>query len=118
MIILSELANIFGASFFIFLFLVRAAQYQDGDLVTPILALQSVLAAFFIVMHKPVEHISHPLNTLISWLCVLLPLAFDLKNVNTLYSLPGLILAVWSLVTLGFSFSIPPEDRGIVERGP
>lgn len=118
MIILSELANIFGASFFIFLFLVRAAQYQDGDLVTPILALQSVLAAFFIVMHKPVERISHPLNTLISWLCVLLPLAFDLKNVNTLYSLPGLILAVWSLVTLGFSFSIPPEDRGIVERGP
>lgn len=118
MIFLSELTNAIGAAFFIFLFIIRVMQFASGDPISILLAAQSALAAFFLVMHKPVERISHPLMTFIAWACAMLPLAFDMKHVNTLYSIPGLLLALWSLTVLGFSFSVAPEDRGIVARGP
>ena len=117
-IVLSEITNALGASFFVFLFIIRMMQFADGEVAAILLAIQSALAAFLLVMHKPVERISHPLMSLIAWLCALLPLAFFVEHANILYSLPGLLLALWSLVALGFSFSIAPEDRGIVERGP
>jgi len=118
-IVLSEITNALGAAFFVFLFVIRAVQFsENGDVVAILLALQAALAAFLLVMHKPVERVSHPLMSLIAWVCALLPLAFNLKDANGLCSLPGLLLAVWSLIALGFSFSIAPEDRGIVTRGP
>ena len=116
--ILSELTNAIGAAFFVFLFIIRVMQFSGGDLISILLALQSALAAFLLVMHKPVERVSHPIMSAIAWLCALLPLAFNLEDANVLYSLPGLLLALWSLIVLGFSFSIAPEDRGIVARGP
>lgn len=117
-IVLSEITNALGASFFVFLFIIRMMQFADGEVAAILLAIQSALAAFLLVMHKPVERISHPLMTLLAWLCTLLPLVFMVDGANVLYSLPGLLLALWSLTVLGVSFSIAPEDRGIVERGP
>jgi protein-S-isoprenylcysteine O-methyltransferase Ste14 len=118
-VVLSELTNALGAAFFVFLFVIRVKQFSEsGDIVAILLALQSALAAFLLVMHKPVEHVSHPIMSTIAWLCALLPLVFNLEDANVLYSLPGLLLAIWSLIALGFSFSIAPEDRGIVVRGP
>ena len=110
--------NILGSIFFIFLFLVRLAQVGDGGVVPLLLALQSVMAAFFLAANKPAGKTSHSVTAFLAWVCVFLPFAFELKNVNTSYSLPGLIWAVWALITLGSSFSISPEDRGIVDRGP
>jgi protein-S-isoprenylcysteine O-methyltransferase Ste14 len=118
MLLLSELTNALGASFFVFLFIIRLMQFSGGHWISLLLALQSALAAFLLVMHKPVERVSHPLMTLIAWVCALLPLAFNLEGANILYSLPGLLLTIWALIALGFSFSIAPEDRGIVTRGP
>ena len=118
MILLSELTNIFGAAFFVFLFMIRVMQFSDGNITAVFLAVQSALAAFFLVMHKPVERIGHPLMSIVSWLCALLPLAFNVEDTNIFYSLPGLLLALWSLTALGFSFSIAPEDRGVVTRAP
>ena len=119
-IVLSEITNALGAAFFVFLFIIRVKQFSDGEVAAILLAIQSALAAFLLVMHKPVERISHPLMSLIAWLCALLPLTFFVEHANILRfaSLPGLLLALWSLIALGFSFSIAPEDRGIVERGP
>ena len=117
-VVLSELTNALGAAFFVFLFIIRVMQFSGGDWISILLALQSALAAFLLVMHKPVERVSHPIMSAIAWLCALLPLAFNLEDANVLYSLPGLLLALWSLIVLGFSFSIAPEDRGIVARGP
>ena len=118
MTVFSELANAIGAAFFVFLCIIRVMQFSGGDWISILLALQSALAAFLLVMHKPVERVSHPIMSAIAWLCALLPLAFNLEGANVLYSLPGLLLALWSLIALGFSFSIAPEDRGIVARGP
>lgn len=117
-IVLSELTNAFGASFFVFLFIVRVLQFSNGDLIAILLALQSALAAFFLVMHKPVEQVSHPLMVVVAWMCALFPFVFTVDDANVLYSLPGLLLTLWALIALGFSFSIAPEDRGIVMRGP
>jgi len=117
-IVLSEFANAVGAAFFVFLFIIRMMQFSSGDLAALLLALQSALAAFFLVMHKPVQRISHPLMSLIAWLCSLLPLSFSVKGANIMYSLPGLLLALWSLIVLGFSFSIAAEDRGLIRHGP
>jgi len=116
--ILSELTNATGAAFFVFLFILRAGQAAEGNWIAILLALQSAAAAFLLVMHKPVERMSHPVMTLLSWLCALLPLTFNLEDADALYSLPGLLLALWALFALGFSFSIAPEDRGVVMRGP
>ena len=115
---LSELTNATGAAFFVFLFIIRAVQAAGGNWIAILLALQSAVAAFLLVMHKPVERMSHPVMTLLSWLCALLPLTFNLAEADALYSLPGLLLALWALFALGFSFSIAPEDRGVVMRGP
>jgi protein-S-isoprenylcysteine O-methyltransferase Ste14 len=119
-IVLSEITNALGAAFFVFLFIIRVMQFSNGNIAALLLAVQSALAAFLLVMHKPVERISYPLMSLIAWLCALLPLIFKVEGVNILRfaSIPGLLLALWSLTALGFSFSIAPEDRGIVERAP
>ena len=117
-IFLSELTNALGAAFFVFLFVIRVMQFSGGNVVALLLALQSALAAFLLVMHKPVERVSHPIMSVIAWVCALLPLTLDLEGANVLYSMPGLLLAIWSLSVLGFSFSIAPEDRGIVTHGP
>lgn len=117
-ILLSEITNMLGAAFFVFLFIIRVMQFSDGNITAILLALQAVLAAFLLVMHKPVERIGHPLISMIAWLCALLPLVFMVDRANVLYSLPGLLLALWSLIVLGFSFSIAPEDRGVVIRAP
>ena len=117
-IVLSELTNALGASFFVFLFVFRVMRFSGGDVIAILLALQSALAAFFLVMHKPVERVSHPLMSLIAWSCALLPLIFKVDGANILYTMPGLLLTLWSLIALSFSFSIAPEDRGIVTRGP
>jgi hypothetical protein len=116
--LLSELANILGAAFFTFLFLVRVMETFTGEWIALPLALQSGLAAFLLVMHRPAARSADPISSTAAWFCVLLPLAFDFEDANMLWSLPGLLLALWSLTALGFSFSITPEDRGIVTRGP
>jgi protein-S-isoprenylcysteine O-methyltransferase Ste14 len=118
MTVFSELLNASGAAFFFFLFIIRMVQFISGDYIAMLLAAQSALAAFFLVMHRPVERAAHPIISAIAWVCALLPLAFDLKNAQTLYSLPGLLLALWSLLALRFAFSIAPEDRGVISRGP
>ena len=117
-IVLSEITNMFGAAFFVFLFIIRVMQFSDGNIAAILLAVQAALAAFLLVMHKPVERIGHPLMSMIAWLCALLPLMFQFDGANVLYSLPGLLLALWSLIALGFCFSIAPEDRGVVTRAP
>ncbi|MDO9300879.1 MAG: hypothetical protein Q7T89_05820, partial [Anaerolineales bacterium] len=91
-IVLSEITNALGAAFFVFLFVIRAVQFsENGDVVAILLALQAALAAFLLVMHKPVERVSHPLMSVIAWVCALLPLAFNFEDANGLYSLPGLL---------------------------
>jgi protein-S-isoprenylcysteine O-methyltransferase Ste14 len=117
-IFLSELTNALGAAFFVFLFVIRVMQFSGGNVVAFLLALQSALAAFLLVMHKPAWRVSHPIMSIVAWACALLPLTLDLQGANILYSIPGLLLAVWSLIVLGFSFSIAPEDRGVIKSGP
>lgn len=118
MMLFSELLNTLGSVFFFFLFLIRIAQFLGGEKIALLLALQSALTAFFLVMRRKAERAAHPVISLVAWVSALLPLAFNLKGADTLYSIPGLLLALWALLALRFSFAIAPDDRGIVTRGP
>ena len=44
-ILLSEITNMLGAAFFVFLFIIRVMQFSDGNITAILLALQAALAA-------------------------------------------------------------------------
>lgn len=98
--------------------LLRITQAADGQLVPALLAVQSGLAAFLLLMRKPVEAPRFSAMVLISWTCVLIPLDIETDHASLSYSMPGLLLSLWALVALGTRFSIAPEDRGVVQRPP
>ena len=58
---------------------------------------------------------------LLAWGSVFLPLGLRVQTATmagTMLSFSGLLLALWSMFTLGQSFGIAPADRGLVVRGP
>lgn len=117
-ILYSELSSMLGAAFFLLLTMLRIQQAAGGHLVAAVLAVQSGLAAFLLVMRRPAGVPQSLAMILISWACVLTPLAFETSQASLAYSLPGLLLSLWALAVLGTCFSIVPEDRGIVQRLP
>jgi protein-S-isoprenylcysteine O-methyltransferase Ste14 len=106
-----------GAFIFLFLFLARIEQAAQGNLVAWFLAVQSGLVAARIVFRKPARATSPYSIQLLAWLSAIAPLAMTAAGTAYL-SIPGLALSIWSLWSLGDSFSISPSDRGIVQRGP
>lgn len=112
-----KVINSVGSSIFILLFAVRVTQALRGEIVALLLAFQAGTTAFLLVFHRSAKGIGSGIHYLIAWTCVWLPLAFKTDG-SVWFSIPGLLLALWSLTALGRSFSIAPEDRGIVVRGP
>lgn len=105
-----------GAVLLVFLCLVRLEQAHTVPTAF-LLALQSGLAAILLVLNKPARRASVR-DSWLGWGTALLPLAVRADGASTLSALPGLLLALWSLTVLGLSFSVVPQDRGIVSRGP
>jgi protein-S-isoprenylcysteine O-methyltransferase Ste14 len=116
-----EILNIFGATAFVFLYLLRMHDAANGGgLVSVLLASQAGLAAFLLVFHRPSRKTGSWHQHLQAWVCAFMP--FLLQGGETRSAVwmvvPGLALSVWSLIALGRSFSISPDDRGLVEKGP
>jgi protein-S-isoprenylcysteine O-methyltransferase Ste14 len=114
----SRIIELLGASAFVFLFMLRMQQAGRGDTLAWLLAFQSAAAAFLLIFHRPARRTASGIQTALAWACAWLPLAFRIESSLWFLSVPGLLLAVWSLAVLGRSFSVAPEDRGIVSRGP
>jgi protein-S-isoprenylcysteine O-methyltransferase Ste14 len=114
----SRIVELLGASAFVFLFMLRMGQAGRGDMLAWLLAFQSAAAAFLLVFHRPARKTASGIQTALAWACAWLPLAFRIESSLWFLSVLGLLLAVWSLAALGRSFSVAPEDRGIVSRGP
>ncbi len=115
----SKIIDGLGASAFVFLFALRMGQAWRGDALALLLAFQSGAAAFLLVFHRPARRTASGNHIVLAWACAWLPLAF--RTHSSIYwplSVPGLLLAVWSLAVLGRSFSVAPEDRGVVAHGP
>jgi protein-S-isoprenylcysteine O-methyltransferase Ste14 len=116
-----EILNIFGAAAFAFLYMLRLHEAANGGgMVSVLLASQAGMAAFLLVFHRPAGKTSPWHQHLQAWTCAFMP--FLLQGGETRAAIwmivPGLVLSVWSLVVLGRSFSISPDDRGLVEKGP
>jgi len=106
-----------GSIFFIVLFLVRVEQGTRGNWMAWLLCAQSGMAAFRILFRKESRKDSIAAVRLLAWLSALAPLSM-LVAAPSILALPGIVLSLWSLITLGESFSIAPSDRGLVAKGP
>jgi protein-S-isoprenylcysteine O-methyltransferase Ste14 len=114
----SKVTNSIGASLLVFLCTLRLIQMPSAGLISILLSMQSALAAILLVIHSSARKVSHPVLICTAWLDAFLPLGLHVDQASLPYSLPGLLLAIWSLIALGFSFSVAPEDRGVVMQGP
>lgn len=114
-----EWINRVGAVIFTTLFILRAADVAHGAGFLPLLlAVQSGAAAFLLVFHRKPERTARWELHLLSWFCAYLPMALRSDSMDVLLVLPGLFIAVLSLLWMGRSFSISPDDRGLVRSGP
>jgi protein-S-isoprenylcysteine O-methyltransferase Ste14 len=104
---------------FVFLLLARIQQALSGNIVALALAVQAGVTAFLLVFHWPTQQASSWQMELVAWLSAFVPLAMNAPSwPASIWTLPGLIVSIWALMSLGGAFSIVPVDRGLVCRGP
>jgi protein-S-isoprenylcysteine O-methyltransferase Ste14 len=119
---MNKAAKFFAIAFWIFLASVRLrAAWPAKNILTLLLALQSGLAAWQLLIQKrAVKEISQ-WGRAAAWTSALLPLAIKVESVSLLgrvMGISGLALALWSMLALGRRFGIAPADRGLVTAGP
>jgi protein-S-isoprenylcysteine O-methyltransferase Ste14 len=108
-----------GSFFFVFLLLVRLDQAWHGSAIAWLLSAQAAFTAFRIVFRKSTVRMAPWQIQSIAWLSAIAPLgAIASSDTGSLLAMPGLVLSIWSLDSLGSSFSISPSDRGLVQSGP
>ncbi len=113
--------SIFGAFLFTFLMIARVTR-MIGSGIDPLgilLAGQAGMAAFYMIFRHRASQEARLLVQLLAWASAILPLAMQTtKGTWGWLAIPGLCLALWSMWSLGSSFSIAPAARKLVLRGP
>ncbi len=110
-----------GAFLFAFLMLVRIAQMIGSgiNLLGILLAGQAGMAAFYMIFRLRASQEAPLLVQLLAWASAILPLTMQTTKGNWGWlAIPGLCLALWSMWSLGSSFSIAPAARKLVVQGP
>ncbi len=113
--------SIFGAFFFAFLMIVRIAQLIGGgvDLLGVLLAGQAGMTAFYMIFRRKASNAARLPDQILAWVSAILPLAMQtMREEWGWLAAPGLFLVLWSMLSLGSSFSIAPAARRLVIRGP
>ena len=117
------MTDILALSFWLFLAGVRLAQaWQERSPVLVLLMAQSGLVAYLLLTRRSdVAQVPAYCKT-VAWVSALLPLGLQVGApvfwLPSLVVAGGLLLATWSLSSLGKSFGIAPADRGLVRCGP
>ena len=95
--------------------------WQNTRVIPALLAAQSGLLAWLIMTRsQQTVEASWP-QKLVAWASAFFPLALCLHHetrFGQVITSSGLLLVLWSELTLGRSFGIAPADRGIVQNGP
>jgi steroid 5-alpha reductase family enzyme len=97
------------------------AAYQMRAVLPLLLALQSGLAAWQLLVQRHASREIGWWGRAAAWTSALLPLAIKVESVSLLgrmMGISGLALALWSMLVLGRRFGIAPADRGLVTAGP
>ena len=114
--------NIFGSFFFAFLLVIRLAQMARSgiDLLGILLAMQSGLAAFWMIFRRRSSGEVHWSVQLLAWFSAIVPLTMQTSEDATLgwLSVPGLLMMLWAFWSLGSSFGVAPAARRLVTSGP
>jgi len=114
--------NILGSFFFAFLLVVRLTQMtQSGiDLIGILLVVQSGLAAFWLIFRRKSSAEVHGSTKLLAWLSAIVPLTMHSSENARLswLSMPGLLIMLWALWSLGSSFAVAPAARKLIMSGP
>jgi protein-S-isoprenylcysteine O-methyltransferase Ste14 len=103
----------------------RLHQGVDGNPFCILLAVQSAVVAYLIVIRRPAREEAGLGWRAVAWVSALLPLALQAGGTRLLpswagagMSALGLGMAVWALWSLGEAFGVAPADRGLVTNGP
>ena len=117
------LSDTLPLAFWLFLAGVRLAQaWQERSPVLALLMAQPGLVAYLLLTRRSDVAEVPVYRKTVAWTSALLPLGLQVGAPASWLSLlvvaAGLLLAAWSLWTLGKSFGIAPADRGLVRCGP
>ena len=115
------MGNIIGVFLFAVFAVVRLNQALQGSVIAALLALQSGIAVWLFFQRNASKRDSSAKIQALAWASALLPIAFSPSIPKAAWlsflPIPGLLLALWAMVSLRRSFSIAPADRGLVWRG-
>lgn len=100
----------------------RLNQILSGEWWALPLFIHAMLSSLLLALHHKTEHQSPLIQRLTAWASALLPFAIQIDGIVPVYvralSLLGVVIAIWSIATLGRSFDVSPADRGLVRKGP
>ncbi len=100
----------------------RLYQTLSGEWWALPLFAHAMLSALLLVMHRETKSQSNLARRLVAWASALLPFAIQMDGpvplINRALSLAGVVLAIWTIATLGKAFDVVPADRGLVVKGP
>lgn len=119
---LSEITKILAVLLWAGLTGLRLIQsWQEANLIPALLATQAAFVTFLMVNRRN-ESVPVPWKLKVTaWASALLPLAVRIEHETDwgqVISVAGLMLMLWALDALGYSFGIAPADRGLVIDGP
>jgi protein-S-isoprenylcysteine O-methyltransferase Ste14 len=118
---LNILSNTIASGAFIGLGIVRVT--QSGEPLNLALAAHAILVGLALYMREPAKKEAHIVEQLLVWGLAIAPMAFVqtrespapwLQAIATL----GVLLTIWSVVSLWGAFAIAPADRGLRTGGP
>lgn len=100
----------------------RLNQILSGEWWALPLFIHAMISALLLVLHHKTEHQSPLIQRLTAWASALLPFAIQIKGDVPIFiritSLLGVVIAIWTIATLGRAFDVSPADRGLVSKGP
>ena len=100
----------------------RLNQILSGEWWALPLFIHAMLSALLLVLHRKTRRQSPLMQRLVAWASALLPFAIQVDIAVSIFtralSLLGVVVAIWTIATLGRAFDVSPADRGLVSKGP
>jgi len=120
---LDPVFDILGLAFWLFLGGVRLAQaWQLRSLTAVLLAAYTGIIVYLLAGRRSDVAAAPAYQKVIAWVSALLPLALDLRSPTSWaassLAILGILLAMWSMLSLGKAFGVAPADRGLTRSGP
>lgn len=120
---LDPIFEILGLAFWLFLAGVRLAQaWQLHSFIAVLLAIYATLIVLLLVDRRTDVAETPVYQKITAWASALLPLILDVRSqtgwTTSSLAVLGILLTIWSMLSLGKAFGVAPADRGLTRSGP